>query len=66
MSEMEKTKKELIQILDRIPASGSFEGADLAVKASDLIERLNQLKADKSLFHTKASAPNSDAKEQSG
>jgi hypothetical protein len=66
MSELQKTKKELIQILDQIPASGSFEGADLAQKASDLIEKLNQLKANKTQLHTLVSAPASDAKEKSG
>jgi hypothetical protein len=65
MSELQKTKKELIQILDQIPASGSFEGADLAMKASVLIERLNQLKVEKSLFQTQASAPAPDAKVKS-
>jgi hypothetical protein len=36
MSERDETKQEMIRILERIPASGSFEAADLAVKVSEL------------------------------
>jgi len=36
MSELEKTKNELRESLERIPASGSFEGARLATRVSEL------------------------------
>jgi hypothetical protein len=64
MSELQKTKKELIEILDQIPASGSFEGADLALKASALITRLNQLKAEQMQGHRAASVHTPEAMEK--
>jgi hypothetical protein len=57
MSELQKTKQELKEVLDRIPASGSFEGADLAQQASNLIERLKELKTKETQLHSLASAP---------
>jgi hypothetical protein len=66
MSELQKTKKELIEVLDQIPASGSFEGADLAQKASSLIEKFKELKAKEWQIHNLASAPAPSAAESSG
>jgi hypothetical protein len=66
MSELQKTKRELIEVLDRIPASGSFEGADLAQKASHLIEKFKELKAMELQLHGLASAPAPEQAENSG
>jgi hypothetical protein len=57
MSELRQTKKELIEVLDQIPASGSFEGADLAQRVSSLIEKIKELKAKEMHLHSLASAP---------
>jgi hypothetical protein len=57
MSELQQTKKELIEVLDQIPASGSFEGADLAQRASSLIEKFKELKVKEMQLHSLASAP---------
>jgi hypothetical protein len=43
MSELEKTKKEMITILEQIPASGSFEGAELVLKVSELSKKWREL-----------------------
>ena len=43
MSELEKAQQQLEEILDRIPASGSFESARLAKKASVLTDRITVL-----------------------
>jgi hypothetical protein len=64
MSELQKTKKELIEVLDQIPASGSFEGADLAQKASSLIEKFKVLKAREMQFHSLVSAPSPEPAEK--
>ena len=40
MTELDKTKEELIEVLDRIPASGSFEGAELARKVTALTDKM--------------------------
>jgi hypothetical protein len=40
MTELDKTKEELIEVLDKIPASGSFEGAELARKVTALTEKM--------------------------
>jgi hypothetical protein len=45
MSELQQTKRELLEVLDRIPVSGSFEGAELAQRASSLIEKFKELKS---------------------
>jgi hypothetical protein len=39
MSERDEIKNEMIRILDRIPTSGSFEAAQLAVKVSELSKK---------------------------
>jgi len=65
MSELQQTKKELIEVLDRIPASGSFEGADLAQRASSLIERFKELKAKETRLNSLASAPAPEPAENS-
>ncbi len=57
MSELQKTKEALIEVLDRIPASGSFEGADLAQQVSSLIEKFKELKAKEMRFNSLASVP---------
>lgn len=66
MSELQHTKKELIEVLDQIPASGSFEGADLAQRASILIEKFKELKAKEIQLHSLASAPGPAPAENSG
>ena len=43
MSELTKAQEELERILEEIPASGSFESARLAKRASNLGERILQL-----------------------
>jgi hypothetical protein len=65
MSELQKTKQELIEVLDQIPTSGSFEGADLALKASDLLEKWRQLKAQKMPGHLTAGADKAPAMDSS-
>jgi bacterioferritin (cytochrome b1) len=40
MSELDKTKRELIEVLDKIPGSGSFEGAELMRRADELTDRV--------------------------
>ena len=40
MSELDKTKRELIEVLDKIPGSGSFEGAELVRKAAVLTDKM--------------------------
>ena len=43
MSELSQAHEELNKILDQIPASGSFESARLAQRASKLGERITEL-----------------------
>ncbi len=57
MSELQQAKKELIDVLDRIPVSGSFEGAELAQRASSLVDKIRELKAQEFQFTTLASKP---------
>jgi hypothetical protein len=59
VSEIEATKRDLKEILERIPASGSFEGARLATLASRLAVKYANLVSGASpedLVHTLASA----------
>jgi hypothetical protein len=56
MSELQQTKRELIEVLDQIPASGSFEGADLAQRASSLIEKFKELRVKEIQLHSITSA----------
>jgi len=51
MTELDKTKEELIEVLDRIPASGSFEGAELARKVTELTEKMVALNSLPSAHH---------------
>jgi len=60
MSELEKTKKEMIEILERIPGSGSFEGAELATRVAELMDQYNALadqQAKNGATHTVTPAP---------
>ena len=43
MSEREQAETQLDQLLERIPASGSFEAARLAKQASKLAEKISTL-----------------------
>ena len=43
MSELDKTKQEMIQILEQIPVSGSYESAKLAVRISELSKKITAL-----------------------
>ena len=55
MSEREEAETQLDQLLERIPASGSFEAARLAKQASKLAEKISML--------TLGSAPEPDTTE---
>ncbi len=57
MSEREKIRKELIEVLNQVPASGSFEGLELAKKASELADKFFALKTLEKSGHALASAP---------
>jgi hypothetical protein len=41
MSEQEKAKKEMIELLEKIPTSGSFQRAELAIRVSELSKSLS-------------------------
>jgi hypothetical protein len=65
MSEREQIKKELIEVLNQIPASGSFEGLELANKATELADKFFALKpvqkSGAALNSAPASAPSVDS-----
>ncbi len=43
MTQLEKAREQLDEILDKIPASGSFEGARLAKEASKVADKISEL-----------------------
>jgi len=43
MSEIEKTKKEMIHLLEMIPLSGSYKSAELALQVSELSRKMRTL-----------------------
>ena len=57
MSDVEKKKKEMIDILERIPQSGSFHRVELTKQVSELMEQYNALVAAQYQLKTLASAP---------
>jgi hypothetical protein len=68
MSDIEQTRKELKEILAKIPASGSFEGARLATQASQLAVKYADLIAHsppKELVKSLASATPPEPEENS-
>ncbi len=46
MTELQETQKQLDEVLDRIPITGSFESARLAKQASKLADKIVELCAD--------------------
>ncbi len=66
MSDAEKKKKEMIEILEMIPQSGSFHRVELTKQVSELMEQYNSLVAAQHSLRTLASAPEPDKTSERG